>query len=79
MLEVYTVPAINLENIYKQASKLKSKEKLTLISKLSLDLQRSKKTEKHKLSELQGLGKEIWQKIDVERYLHDLRGGWNEN
>jgi hypothetical protein len=72
------MPTIDLETVYEQAATLKSKEKLTLISKLALDLRSPKKTEKHKLSELQGLGKEIWQKTDVEKYLADLRGEWNE-
>jgi hypothetical protein len=32
--------------------------------------------QKRKLSELKGLGKELWQKVDVEEYLNEERDSW---
>ena len=31
---------------------------------------------KRQLSELKGLGKELWQKVDVEEYLDEERNSW---
>jgi len=65
-----------LQVIYQQTSKLTHQEKLALISKLVADLQKTPKNKKHKLAELQGLGKEMWEKINTEQYLSDLRSEW---
>jgi hypothetical protein len=32
--------------------------------------------EKHRLEELEGLGKEIWEGIDAQEYVDRLRGPW---
>jgi len=45
---------------------------------LAKDVQKTKKAKKHKLSELEGPGKEIWEKIDAQKYVNDLRGEWND-
>ena len=66
---------LDLEIIYKQASKLTDLDKIALISKLKDDIKNSKQ---HKLAELEGLGKEIWETIDTQKYLHDLRREWDE-
>lgn len=68
----------NLELIYKQASKLSYNEQLKLISKLTDSLQPVKPKKKHNLSELQGLGKELWRKINSDQYLRNLRGEWDD-
>ena len=31
----------------------------------------------HSILELQGLGKEIWERIDVDQYLEDERNSWD--
>jgi hypothetical protein len=69
---------INLTKIYNDASKLPYEDQLDLISKLAASLRRVKSNKRHKLSELQGLGKEIWRKIDSEQYLKELRREWND-
>lgn len=67
----------DLSKVYVEASNLPYEHQLELISKLAISLQKSKKNKKHKLSELQGLGKELWEKIDSEQYVNNLRREWN--
>lgn len=69
---------INLNNLYQEAIKLSYKDQLNLISKLASSLQKSRQRNLHKLQDLQGLGKEIWQDIDTASYISDLREEWNE-
>jgi hypothetical protein len=33
---------------------------------------------KHRLTELRGLGKEIWEGIDAQEYVNQLRDEWDE-
>jgi len=68
----------NLYTIYKEAVKLSLKDQLELISRLAFSLKQSQTIKGHKLFELEGLGKEIWQKIDVEKYVQNLRGEWSD-
>jgi hypothetical protein len=67
-----------VEEIYQQYVKpLPDKEKLRLIAKVSTDLAETE-TEKPKRSllELEGLGKEIWEGIDAQEYVNELRNEW---
>ncbi len=67
-----------VEEIYQQYIKpLPSNEKLRLIAKVSNDLAENE-TEKPKRSllELEGLGKEIWEGIDAQEYINELRDEW---
>jgi hypothetical protein len=67
-----------VEEIYQQYIKpLPDKEKLRLIAKVSGDLAEPE-TEKPKRSllELEGLGKEIWEGIDAQEYVNELRNEW---
>jgi len=69
---------LDIEVIYGHASKLTDKDKISLISKLENDIKKTQRTKKHKLVELEGLGKEIWEKIDTQKYLNDLRREWDD-
>lgn len=69
---------LDIEVIYKQASKLADKDKKSLISKLENDMQKIQRPKKHQLVELEGLGKEIWEKIVPQKYLYDLRSEWDD-
>jgi len=69
---------INLLEVYNKASNLSYEDQLALISKLAVSLQKTKRNKKHKLSELQGLGKELWAKIDSDQYLKNLREEWDD-
>lgn len=67
-----------VEEIYQQYIKpLPDREKLRLIAKVSNDLAENE-TEKPKRSimELHGLGKEIWEGIDAQEYVNELRNEW---
>lgn len=69
---------LNIENIYKEAIKLTYREQLILISKLAVSLKNLKTGKKRKLSELKGLGKEIWRNINADDYVTNLRDEWND-
>jgi len=69
---------LDIEVIYEHAAKLTDKDKISLISKLENDINKKHNTKKHKLAELEGLGKEIWGKIDTQEYLNDLRREWDD-
>ena len=68
----------SVEEIYQQYVKpLPDKEKLRLIAKVSSDLAESEcKKPKRSIMELHGLGKEIWEGIDAQKYVNELRDEW---
>lgn len=68
----------SVEEIYRQYIKpLPNSEKLRLIAAVSNDLVENE-TEKPKRSllELEGLGKEVWEGIDAQEYVSELRDEW---
>jgi hypothetical protein len=77
--------AINkTEQIYQQHIKsLPSSERLVLIELIARDLvtQNNQTTEnpKHNIMELHGLGKEIWNGIDTQEYIKELRKEWDQH
>ena len=69
----------SVEEIYQQYIKpLPNSEKLKLIAKVSNDLAEteSETPKKRSLLELEGLGKEIWEGIDAQEYVNELRNEW---
>jgi hypothetical protein len=68
----------SVEEIYQQYVKpLPDKEKLRLIAKVSSDLAETEgQKPKRSLLELEGLGKEIWEGIDAQEYVNELRDEW---
>lgn len=69
----YTINMIN-ENILNQLKLLPQTEKLILI-KLLLNSEPDKQ-DTHSLTELAGLGKEIWQDVKPEDYIQKERDNW---
>lgn len=67
-----------VEEIYQQYIKpLPSNEKLRLIAKVSNDLAETEPEKpKRSLLELEGLGKEIWEGVDAQEYVNELRNEW---
>ena len=57
--------------------KLPPTDRLRLLTLIAQDLQLPTKTN-HQLSELRGLGKEIWQGVDAQQYVSELRSEWGE-
>ncbi|MDQ2747485.1 MAG: hypothetical protein M3T96_09515 [Acidobacteriota bacterium] len=69
-----------VEEIYQHYVKpLPTNEKLRLIAKVSSDLAESE-TEKPKRSimELHGLGAEIWEGVDAQEYVNEMRDEWEQ-
>jgi len=65
--------AIN-ENLINQLKSLSKQDKLTVIQIL-LSPERSLQT-KHNITELAGLGKEIWKDVDAQKYIDEERSSW---
>lgn len=74
----YPMSHSEINMLYQKASKLSDEEQLKLISKLADSLQKTHKKNKHKLSELQGLGKKIWKNVEAEGYIKNLREEWHD-
>ncbi len=64
--------SIEVENILKRVKKLNYKARLNLTEKIVRQLRKSKKG-KHRLTELSGLGAEIWKDVDINEYLKKER------
>ena len=59
------------------AEKLNPEEKLQLIEHMARELQRTPKPAPYlSWKDASGLGKEIWEGIDVDRYIDTLRDEW---
>jgi hypothetical protein len=71
------------EQIYQQHIKpLMPSERLALIEIIARDLAMQKdyiaENPKHNIMELNGLGKEIWNEIDAQEYVNELRKEWDQ-
>jgi len=69
-----------ITEILKQAASLTMQERKDLVKELvdSLELTITTVPHQRRLSELHGLGKEIWRKIDAQQYVDQLRDEWDE-
>ena len=71
---------MSVEEIYRQHIKpLPMAEQLKLIEKVARELATENDkpaTRKRSLLELEGLGAEIWQGIDAQEYVNELRNEW---
>lgn len=78
--EVCMVKTLSLEELYEQQIKPRPlSERLRLLAMIAQDLAETKEEEKPKRSimELHGLGAEIWQGIDAQEYVNELRREWD--
>ena len=79
--EVCMVKTLSLEELYEQQIKPRPlSERLRLLAMIAQDLAVETKEEeepKHSLMELEGLGAEIWQGIDAQEYVNELRKEWD--
>ncbi len=71
----------NIETIYQQYIKpLPHDEQLKLLAKIVEELANGsgtkELTEKRSIMELHGLGAEIWEGIDAQKYVDELRNEW---
>jgi hypothetical protein len=72
----------NIEIIYQQHIKpLSSAEQIKLLAKIAKELANSNQESEpiknsRSLLELEGLGAEIWEGIDAQEYVNELRNEW---
>ncbi len=64
-----------VKEIEKKITKLNPEQKRKLLNSIRTSL-KPKRIRKHSLLELEGLGLEIWEKIDADKYLNDERNSW---
>ncbi|WP_446009824.1 hypothetical protein [Candidatus Electrothrix sp.] len=73
---------MTVEKIYQQHIKsISPAEQLKLISLISSNLvveSRIKSTKRRSLLELEGLGAELWQGVDAQSYVDELRDEWSD-
>ena len=71
---------MTLTEILQQAKTLSGSERKELVKLLvdSLDVPEAVPRQQRRLSELRGLGKEIWEGIDAQEYVDQLRSEWDE-
>lgn len=67
---------MTIHDIMEQAQALSPQERKELVKLLveSISVEASRP---RRLSDLRGLGREIWQDIDVQTYINDLRDEWD--
>ena len=64
--------------VLNQAQHLTTEEQLRLLEELAALIRRQgvMRSKKHSIMELKGLGKEIWEGVDVEKYIDEERNSW---
>ena len=73
--------SIMINKIMFEITKLAYSEKLELLMKLAKQINEQefkKKDSKYTLLQLKGLGKELWQEVDVENYINTERDQWDD-
>jgi hypothetical protein len=70
---------MTIAEILQQAKTLSVHERKELVKLLvdSLDVPDAVPHQRRRLSELRGLGKEIWKGIDAQEYVNQLRSEWD--
>lgn len=72
-----STPIMSYEELLMQARLLSLEDEARLLEELMADLrQRLDNQQYHSIMELKGLGKELWQGIDVEKYIEEERSSW---
>ena len=71
---------MTIAEILQQAKTLSGQERKELVKLLvdSLEVSEGVPRQQRRLSELRGLGKEIWKGIDAQEYVDQLRSEWDE-
>ena len=69
---------LKIDRIVKEVEGLDYENKINLMARIVSMLKWSPIFEKsHKITDLKGLGKEIWRNVDVEEYIKNERESWN--
>jgi len=65
------------DEILNQAQRLTTDQQLRLLEELAAFIRQKVTTEPlHSVLEFEGMGKELWQGVDVEKYIDDERNSW---
>ncbi len=68
---------MTIEELYREEIRnLPPEARLQLMALIAQDLAAQPPTPLHSILELRGLGKEIWQGIDAQQYVEELRREW---
>lgn len=70
---------LTYEDYVRGIDKLKPEQQLSLVELLSAKLRKQlgRKSGKHKVTELDGLGAEVWDNVDVQEYIRKERDSWD--
>lgn len=60
------------ENLISQIARLSYEEKMEIIQRVNKSME-TRETLVHHLTDLKGVGREIWEEVDVEKYLDEER------
>ena len=67
------------EEVLSRAQSLTPDEQLRLIEELAAIIRRQITARpKHSVTEFRGMGKEVWEGIDVEKYIEEERNSWDQ-
>ena len=70
---------LTYEDYVRGIDKLEPEQQLSLVELLSAKLKKQlgRKPGKHKITELEGLGAEVWENVDVQEYIRKERRSWS--
>ncbi len=69
---------MSVSEVLRQAKALTPNERKELLKSLHELVAKDDQKPKRSLFELAGLGKEVWQGIDTDAYLNELRDEWDQ-
>jgi uncharacterized protein (DUF488 family) len=68
----------NYRKLLDEVEKLAYTDQLRLLEQIAVLIRRKTTVKSHRsILEMQGLGKEIWQNIDAQKYVDEERNSWN--
>jgi hypothetical protein len=74
-----TKPTLRFDDYVREIERLKPEEQLRLIEIISARLKKTlrEKETTHRVTELEGLGADIWSTVDAQRYVSEERKSWD--
>ena len=69
---------MTVSEVLRQAKALSPRERKELLKSLHDLVAKDDQKPKRSLLELAGLGKEVWQEIDTDAYINELRDEWDQ-
>ncbi|MBM4387349.1 MAG: hypothetical protein FJ088_06385, partial [Deltaproteobacteria bacterium] len=66
--------ALSIKKLIEEAKKLPPRERKKIIEALQ---PRKSSSKKHKISEIEGLGADLWRSVDVDKYIETERNTWD--